>query len=57
MLTWFAFGFITGAALPAFAAWLVFQRNRHLRKRVRYWIDRADDARTYKEQGGTSRYD
>lgn len=42
MLTWFWIGLCIGALAPTFAAWLVFQRNQHLRKRLRHWIDKVE---------------
>jgi hypothetical protein len=42
MLTWFFIGFFFGALAPSLAAWIVFKRNQHLRKRLRHWIDKVE---------------
>lgn len=42
MNAWFWIGLVIGAMAPSLAAYIVFQRNKHLRQRVRHWIDKAE---------------
>lgn len=39
----FWIGLVIGAMAPSLAAWIVFNRNKHLRQRVRHWIEKAEN--------------
>lgn len=43
MNAWFWIGLAIGAMAPSLAVWVVFQRNKHLRHRLRHWIEKAED--------------
>lgn len=42
MNAWFWIGLVIGAMAPSLAAWIVFQRNQHLRGRIKHWIEKAE---------------